>query len=191
VALLVCGLSACSNLRDESVAIEYKPESSPVAVVPGAEKVEVYLVGVDKRVERTNNVATKEGIFAAQVSASNDVVEVVRSAVEQGIKSEGFVIGGGGPVITVEVQNVHNAYRPDGFSNATRANVAFTLRVKNAIGATLYSSFYEGSGKTSYFIDESADEAKASLEQALAVAIRLVTTDNALSAALLSSGRSE
>jgi uncharacterized lipoprotein YajG len=178
-------LAACNSLSEESVAIAYVPSSAPAAV-PGAENVSLSVIAVDKRAQLRDRIGTKRAVNTARLLAANDVIDLVRSAVEQDFKAEGFVIGSGGLTVTIDVQNFYNDFRSEGAFPSALANVAFTLRVKDGAGATLYTRFYEGNGKVENVFNQSADTAKVALQQALANAVRQVTEDQALQAVLQS-----
>jgi uncharacterized lipoprotein YajG len=185
-ALSGCFLAACNTLIDEKTAIDFVPLSTP-AVLPGAESVGISVVAVDKRTGFKDRISTKRTAMGTQVAASNDVVELVRSAVQQELKAEGFAVGTAGITITVEVQNFYTDFPMPGLTMAAAANVSFTLRAKNADGISLYTHFYEGNGRVDPIFNESAANVKKALEQALASAVRQMVADKALQSALLSS----
>ena len=80
----------------------------------------------------------------------------------------------------MELQNFYCDY-----SISTVANVAFTIRVRDLAGLTLYSHYYEGTGNDSSGIFLSAASAKGALEQAIGRAVKQVGEDKELQVALL------
>ena len=61
-----------------------------------------------------------------RIVVDTDVADLVRGAVEQGLKAQGFALAAGGLVVTVELQNFYCD-----FSFTISAGVAFTLRVRD------------------------------------------------------------
>ena len=177
IMMIACGLAACG--REERIALVYMPPASD-AVVPGADRVSLDVVVRDKRAQFTDRVGTLRGSSKILV-ADNDVSELVRSAIAHEFEGQGFVPAAGGLIVTVELQNFYCDY-----SMSTVANVAFTIRVRDLAGLTLYSHHYEGTGKDSSGIFLSKTNAKAALEQALGRAVKQVGEDRALQLALLS-----
>jgi uncharacterized lipoprotein YajG len=179
-AMIALGLlSACSTERTLSLA---QPPAPNAAAVAGAGQVSLDVVSQDKRPQYRDRVGTMRGSNVKMV-ADTDVADFVRSAVEGALKAEGFVLAAGGLVVTVELQNFYC----DASTNPTAA-VAFTVRARTGAGRTLYSHHYEGTGRSGFL--QTADNCKAALEQAVGGAIRQVTDDKTLPAALLSAGRS-
>ena len=185
VATVGCLLAACNSLSEETVAIDYVPSSTPAAI-PGAENVALSVVAADRRVQLKDRIGTKRAVTTARILPANDVVELVRSAVEQQFKALGFAVATGGLAVTVEVQNFYDDFHSGGALLISVANVAFTIKVKNSTGATLYSHFFDGTGRIDNVLDQSAANAKAALQKALADAVRQVAEDKALRSALLS-----
>jgi uncharacterized lipoprotein YajG len=179
---LSLALSACSHFNDEAVAIA-PPSMQPAPTVPGAAAVSLSITAVDKRAQLRDRIADRAGIGAAKVTASNDVIETVRQAIEQEFQAEGFTLGGG-LVVTVEVENFYGQY-----GGGTPARVVFTLRVRDRAGATLATEHYEGSARMRLtLITEEAEAIRKALEQALGNAVSALRNDAALKAKLLSRG---
>lgn len=185
-AALLCLLLACDSLSEERIAVGYVPSAS-IAALPGAERVTVSVGAADKRAGLRDRIATKRAITTARVIADNDVIELVRGAVERELTAQGFAQGAGGIAITVEVQNFYSDFQP---AMTATADVAFTLRAKDHAGATLYTRFYDGTARIANVVNQSAENARLALQQALAGALRQLVEDRALQAALLSPRRS-
>ena len=183
---VVCLIAACDTVRDQTASIDYVPAST-TAVVPGAQNVTVSVVAVDKRSGAKNQLSVKKGVAAAIVYAGNDVIDVVRSAVERELKAQGFVIGAGGFTLTVDVENFYSDFRANAsmFMNAN-GDVSLSLRVRDAAGATRYRQHYQGVSQLGPVYNESAEKVKTTLEQALASAVDQITADKVLQASLLS-----
>jgi uncharacterized lipoprotein YajG len=187
-AALAGVLAGCHSFQNETIAVDYqRPETAP-ATVSGADKVALSFVGVDRRARRTDVISTKEGLSAAQVQVTTDVVDLVRGAVEDDFRARGFRIGAGGLAVTVELLNFYGSFFQGTtvFSGgASTGNVVLTLRVKDSAGLTRYNQTYEGITKVMLFLEETAEKSKASLQKALAEVLRKVNDDQALREALL------
>lgn len=180
IAVASSSLAACQA----EVTLAYTPSANP-PVVAGAAGVVLAVTAIDKRAQFRDRVSTKNGLAASPVVPTNDVVDLVRSAVEAELKAEGFRIGIGGGKVVIDVQNFYNDFVL-GSSHFAKASVTFTLRVKDANDATRYTQIYDGSADERYTFSETANTAKLSLDRALADAVRQVTDDKALQGALLS-----
>jgi uncharacterized lipoprotein YajG len=194
-AAIAGSLFACHNFQEEQVAVEKVPPSARPAALADAGKVILSVVAVDRRAQRTDRLNVKEGWGHPQVLATNDVVEVVRGAVEDDFKALGFVVTEGGLIVTVELQNFYDDnlsvfYAGNGSgTNGIAGHVAFTLRVKDRTGLTRYMHFYEAMTRPTIRFDQTADKTKAALEEALGEILKKVNEDKALQAALLTAPR--
>jgi uncharacterized lipoprotein len=177
IVAIGCALVACTG--EERISLTYAPAPN-VAAVAGADQVTLDVVSQDKRAQFKDRVGTVRG-SSRRIVADNDVVDLLRGAVEHALKVEGFVLAAGGLIITVELQNFYCDY-----SFGTTASVAFTARARNGAGRTLYTRYYEGAGKGSSSLFQTAESAKEALEQAIGNAVNQVIEDKALQAALLS-----
>jgi uncharacterized lipoprotein YajG len=183
IAIIGLALGAC----EAGIKLDYAPATG-VAPVAGAEAVPVSVTGVDMRTQDRDRVSTKNGALRSPVRAENDVVELVRKAVETELKAEGFPSRAGGVAIVAELEEFQNKYILLVFNNTALAKVTFTLKVKGANGITRYSRSYSGLGREPYVMSETGNTAKVALERALAAAMQEVVADRALSQAILAAG---
>lgn len=187
-AVAAASVSACA-LSEDKVAVDYVP-IEVAAQVQGANSVTVSIAGADSRAQYRDRISTKKngyGMEMARIVATNDVVDLVRGAVEREFKAQGFAIGEGGLAVSVELQNFYNNFKVGVFSGIAAAEVAFALKVRNAKGDLLYSRFYDETGTVEGIMLASGTNAKEALEKALAAALRKVVADQGLQQALLSS----
>jgi uncharacterized lipoprotein YajG len=188
IAALAGALAGCHSFQDEAISVDYHRAEASTATVSGAENVTLSFAGVDRRARRTDLISTKEGVSAAQVQVTNDVVDLVRGAVEDDLRARGFRIGSGGLGVTVELLNFYGSFFQGTTvfaGGASTGNVAFTLRVKDAAGLTRYNRTYEGTTRVTAFLDQTAEKSKASLQKALAEVLGKMNGDQALREALL------
>jgi uncharacterized lipoprotein YajG len=182
-------LSACAVIPGK-VAIDYVPDG-PVTPVAGAKAVLLTVSASDQRMQHADRISTKKNFYGmdmARIVADNDVVDLVRRSVERGLRAQGFAIGPGRLVVSVELQTFYNDFRRRLDSWTEIGEVTFALKVTNAGGTVLYSGSYEGTAIDSFFVS-SASNAQDSLQKALTMAIRKMLEDKALHQALLSSAR--
>jgi uncharacterized lipoprotein YajG len=179
IVALAIVLTGCGD-RTVRVSLVYTPPHAPAAV-PGAEAIALDVVNQDKRLQARDRIGlVREG---RAIAMDGDPSSLVRGAVEQELKNQGFVVAPGGLVLTVELQNFYCDY-----GIASNASIAFTLRVREASGRTLYSHFYEGGANagTMFAFDMKA-AIKDLVERALSQAVELVASDKSLQRALLGS----
>ena len=170
-------LSACGD-PTVRVSLVYAPTHTP-DVVPGAGAVALDVVNQDKRVQFKDRIGAVRG--GRNIGTDSDPSELVRGAVEQELKGQGFVVAPGGLVLTVELQNFFCDY---GF--ASSINIGFTIRLRDASGRTLYSHYYEGGANSGDVLTfDMKGAVKKLVEQALAQALDLVAGDKSLQRALL------
>jgi uncharacterized lipoprotein YajG len=138
------------------------------------------VVSQDKRAQFADRVGTIRG-SRRMIVVDTDVTDLVRGAVEQGLKAQGFVLAAGGLVVTIELQNFYCD-----FSFSVSAGVAFTLRVRDKAGRTLFTHYYEGTRSEGSSLFQSTETCKPAFERAIQHAVSQVMDDKALQAALLS-----
>jgi uncharacterized lipoprotein YajG len=187
VAALAGGLSACHSFQEEKIAIAYEAPSVPPAALPGAEKVALSVVGVDRRSRRTDDISTKGGWGQPQVLATTNIVDLVRGALADDLAAQGFARGDD-LTITLELQNFYDVVGVYSTSKSG-GRVAFTLRVKDRAGLTRYTQFYEGTSAVGFRFDQSAELSSDLLQKALTDILKKGNEDKALRDALLTPGR--
>ena len=188
VLVVAVGVGACA-LTEDKVAIDYLPPEA-AAPVTGAAAVTLEVKGTDERQQYRDRIGTKKngyGMEMARITATNDVVEVVRSGIERGLKAEGFGIGPGGLTVSIELQNFYNNYRVGLVSAEAVAEVAFALKVRNAAGTLIYNRFYSIANTYDGVFWMGGANAKASLEKATTLVVSQVLEDRALQDALMAS----
>jgi uncharacterized lipoprotein YajG len=184
-------LSACA-ITEDKVPVDYIPNTG-VTPVAGAETVSIMVTGADLRSQYVDRISTKKngyGMEMARIVATNDVVELVRGAVERELKAQGFAIGPGGASVTVELQNFYNNFRIGLVQGSAVADVALTVKVRNAAGGLVYSQLYDATASIDVMLT-SGTNAKEALQKALTLATNKMLADPALLQALLSTGAAQ
>ena len=188
-AIVAAGLMVGCALSEDKVPVDYVPDPTPRATVAGAGSVTLSLTATDKRTQYNDRIGTKKngyGMEMARIVSTNDVVDLVRTSLEQELKAEGFRIGDGGAAVTIEVQNFYNNFKLGLFAGTAVAEVTFTVKVRNAAGTLLYQNAYTGSGTVDDVMLAGGTNAKAAVEKALAAAVKLAADDAELRKVLLS-----
>lgn len=182
-------LSACA-LAEDKVPVDYVPAAGQDAgALAGAADVAIVLTATDQRTQYADRISTKKngyGMEMARILATNDVVDLVRGALERELKALGFRTDAGGLPVGVELQNFYNNFKVGFFSGDAVAEVAFVLKVRDPGGALLFSQLYSATGTEANIQLASGENAKAALQKALTAAIRAAIDDQALRQALLS-----
>jgi uncharacterized lipoprotein YajG len=188
-AIIAAGLLAGCALSEDKVPVDYVADPTPRAAVAGAESVTLSVTAADKRTQYNDRIGTKKngyGMEMARIVSTNNVVDLVRTSLEQELKAEGFRIGEGGAAITIEVQNFYNNFKIGLFAGTAVAEVTFTVKVRNAAGALLYQNAYTATGTVENVMLASGTNAKAAVEKALAAAVKQAADDTELRKVLLS-----
>jgi uncharacterized lipoprotein len=188
-AVVAAGLMVGCALSEDKVPVDYVPDPTPRASVAGAEGVTLSLTAADKRTQYNDRIGTKKnayGMEMARIVSTNNVVDLVRTSLEQELKAEGFRIGQGGAAVTVEVQNFYNNFQIGLFAGTAVAEVTFTVKLRSASGALLYQNAYTATGAVDNVMLASGVNAKAAVEKALTAAVKLAADDAELRKVLLS-----
>lgn len=193
VTVLLFGCLGACALSEDKVPVDYVPAESTEAI-GGASAVTLEISASDQRAQYRDRIGTKKngyGMEMARIVATNDVVDLVRSGVEQGLKAQGFTIGARGLAVSIELQNFYNNFKVGFASGTAVAEVAFALKVRNASGTLVYSQLYDATNSDGDIFLASGKNAKASLEKALTKAITSMLEDKALQRALLATAKTK
>jgi uncharacterized lipoprotein YajG len=189
VAVVAAGLMVGCALSEDKVPVDYVPDPTLRAPVAGAANVTLSLTATDKRAQYNDRIGTKKngyGMEMARIVSTNNVVDLVRTSLEQELKAEGFRVGEGGTTLTIEVQNFYNNFKLGLLAGTAAAEVTFTVKVRNAAGTLLYQNAYTGNGTVDDVMLAGGTNAKAAVEKALTAAVKLAADDAELRKVLLS-----
>lgn len=185
-------VGACAIIEDK-VPVDYVPDPTPRAAVPGAANVTLSLTAVDRRTQYNDRISTKKngyGMEMARIVSTNNLVDLVRTSLEQELKAEGFRIGDGGTSLTIELQNFYSNFKIGLFAGAAVADVTFTLKVRNTAGTLLYQNAITGNATVDNVMLASGTNAKAAVEKALTAAVKQAADDPEMRKVLLQAGAS-
>jgi uncharacterized lipoprotein len=161
-------------------------------VVDGAKTVNVVVKGQDNRVSNRDRIGTKKngyGMEAARITSQNNVVELVRGAVEQELQSLGFKTGPGGLTVKVELETFYNDFKSSLFNLDAVAEVAFTVTALNPDGSYVYSKSYRAVGTNPSIFMATPESAEPALERALTQSMATLVQDEKLHRALITAGQ--
>lgn len=191
--LLAFTLGACA-LSEDVVPVNYIAPPD-LKVVPGASNVTVAVTGDDQRVANKDRISTKKngyGMEMAPIKAQNDLVALVRSAVEHELSSLGFktVEGINGDVLAkISLDTFYCDFKVGFWSGDAVAEVAFTLKATRPDGSLIYSRSYKGIGMNKDVMLASGGNAQLALQNALTNAMASVVGDDDLHKALVDSAK--
>jgi uncharacterized lipoprotein YajG len=183
-ALLTLGLTGCA-ITPATESLKYTPQSN-VQRIAGAENISVNVVTTDSRVDKV--IANKVNAFnmkMAGISADEPVERIVNRAIEQELKSRGFMLNkNGGFVIQADVTKFYND-RTAGFVSITdQASADFDLSLSNG-KSIVYTGKIHGIYTESQALVKMPNDSSF-VEKALANAITNLFNDTAFITALSS-----
>lgn len=179
-------LGGCA-LTEDQVAINYMPPPN-LTVVNGASSVAVAVSGQDGRASNKDRISSKKngyGMEMARIVAANDIVELVRAAVERELESLGFKIAATGLPVKVEVQTFYSDFKIGFWSGSAVAEVVFNLTASASDGALVYARSYKGIGISKNVMIASGSNAQPALQEALTNAMAQLIQDENLQKALV------
>jgi len=183
-------LAGCA-LTEDQVAVQYNAPANTTRIQDAA-LVAVSVTAQDGRVSYRDRVSTKKngyGMEMAKIVASNDVVELVRGAVEKEFGAFGLNIGANDLQATVDLQVFYNDFKIGFFAGDAVAEVSFNLTVRSPQGNILYSRSYRGVGTNKDILLAMGEQALPALQAALSKAMEQFVADAGLHAALEQAAR--
>jgi uncharacterized lipoprotein YajG len=186
--LLIAMLSLVTGcaLVEDRVTMNYNPPAN-LAVIQNAQALPISVQAQDGRASNKDRISSKKngyGMEMARIVAANDVVQLVRDAVEHELTSFGFPPGPGGLKASVDLQTFYNDFKIGFFSGDAVAEVAFNLIISNTSGAMIYARSYKGVGMNRNVLLAQGREAQPALQEALTNAMQDMISDAGLQAAL-------
>ena len=184
-ALLLLPLAGCAFTTD-TVDIRYQ-STAAAAPIPGAAQIAVTVVVNDARSGRPDQVSVKKngyGMEMAPILASRPVADIIRDAVTDELRRDGFGIGPGGKAVVVDIAKFNNDFKTGFFSGDAASEVFLSVQVRTASGQIAYSRPITGENATSGVVMMGGDNAKQSLERSLSNAVAKLMADPSFTQAL-------
>ena len=189
--LVLLGLLSGCGVGHETVQVYYSPPTNQ-DVVDGAKSVSISVIGKDGRKsdrDRISTIRNGYGRPTSIVSSGNDVVELVRSAVERELRLLGFKNAPGGIAVNVELRTFLITFDLHLFTADAKGEVVFDLTAIDASGGRVYSRRYRGTGFQGGVVPLTGELSKPALQYALTNAVAEMVRDNSLRQALVAVGR--
>ena len=184
--LCLVGLLAGCALTEDQVDVDYKAPAQSVRI-QDASLMAVAVTARDGRVSYRDRVSTKKngyGMEMAKIVSRNDVLALVREAVEKEFSRFGFKIGTDDLQAAVDLQAFYSDFKMGFFAGDAVAEVSFNLTVRAPKGEILYARTYRGVGRNENVLLAGGDQAQPALQAALTNAMEQFVSDTALHAAL-------
>lgn len=167
-ALLACAAFTGCALTPETIAVEYAPSTNvlPIAV---ASSVPITVVVSDAR-GATDRVASKQNMYGmemAAISTTEEIPEIVKSAMEAELSARGYAVNDTGVVVACEVFDFSSKFQSGFWSGTAVANVRLNVKVRNAQGSYIFSELVRGEGRKEKIQLASGANAKPALDAAL------------------------
>jgi uncharacterized lipoprotein YajG len=183
-ALAAAGCSSAAS--SSTVTLAY---TQPAFLTPAqhAEGVGVRVVVQDERADKTKvgDVVGGSGVAESPITSTNDVTEVVHSAVRSGLETRGFNVGTGSVAMRIAIRRFTTLYQAGLLGGASDTYVELSVQVASASGKTIFQKSYTGSGQQPGMQMSSGRGAAEALDDALDQAITTMLTDSNLMNALV------
>lgn len=184
------GLPGCALVTD-TVDVRYQ-SAVAAAPVPGAERAVVQVATTEGRSGRPDQISSKKngyGMEMAAILSSRLPTDLVRDAITEELRKEGFRIGQGAVTVSAEVTKFSNDFKTGFFSADAAGEVTLGIQVRSAAGQILYSRTVTGEGLVTGVQLMGGNNAKDAVEKALSAAVARLVSDQAFTRALLDAGR--
>ena len=178
--LLLTFILAGCGLTTDRIRLDYVVRGGRDRV-PGAADIKVEVKIADQRAERDNVGRKINGMGG--IAATNDVVELVRSAIATELELRGF--GRGDEVIVAgDLSKFYNRFEMGFFAGDSIAEVVLSLQIKGKDGNILFAKNIVAQGLEPNVQVAAGHNAKSSMEDALARAMEQLFHDPAFIPAL-------
>lgn len=186
LTLLSFQFAGCA-LTTDRVNIGYKARAN-IAVVEGAEKVNIKVVNEDKRTVYKDRVGVKKNGYGMEMAAiipTADVSKTFADAIASEMESLGFKIGEGGKTLKVELVRFYNDFKMGFFAGDSVADGLINVSVSNKSGELIFTRSYEGGGIEKNIQLATGENARLALEKAMTDIVTKIPQDKDLQSALL------
>lgn len=163
---LVVLFTGC-GLTTDKIGLRYTPRGAREKVA-GAERIRVEVVMKDSRLDREKLGTKMSGMGG--IAATNDVVELIKSAIESELAQRGFSHGNT-VVVHGDLINFANEFKMGFWAGDSVAELHLEVQVKDQAGGTVFSKRVRTTGLEPNIQVAAGHNAKAALEQALAKGI--------------------
>lgn len=187
---LLAVLGACA-LTPDQINLQYQ-STAQTAVVPEASGIVVQVTAAEGRHADLGKVSAKKnayGMEMAPITTDQSLPELVKSAVEQELRREGFQIGTGPVLVQLELEKFYNDFKSGFWGGDAVAEITVMAQVKSADGRILYARSVTGTGEEKDIMLAVGENAKAALDRALSACVARLVGDRNFTQAILTAGR--
>lgn len=177
--LVVIFLASGCALTKDYVVLSYDPQTN-VEKIKGADGVKVKVEISDIRTIR-DKVSSKKnsyGMEMAPIIAQNDVVNLLKKAIETEFKNRGFEMADGSVQVLAELNKYYSDFKTGVWAGKAVAEVVMNLQVKKPDKSILYSKLITGENTLTVQL-ASGKNAKLALDAALKDAVSKLFADAA------------
>ena len=181
-------LSGCAFTTDK-IALNYNARGARDKVAD-AETVQIQVTANDNRVTR-DKVGKKINGYGHEmggIASTNDVIELVRGAIETELSLRGFPKGDS-VLVSCDVNQFWNHFKMGFFAGDSIAEINLAVQVRNHEGNVFYSKEMAAQGLEPNIQIAAGHNAKAALEQGLSKAIEDLFQDPAFIPSLLKASK--
>lgn len=179
ILLVMVFLANGCALTKDYVVLSYDPQTN-VEKMKRADLVRVKVEISDVRTVR-DKVSSKKnsyGMEMAPIIAQNDVVDLLKKAIEAELRNRGFELADGSVEVLAELNKYYNDFKTGFWSGRAVAEVVMNVQVKKPDKSILYSKMI--TGEYSHTVQlASGKNAKISLDAALKDAMSKLFADTA------------
>lgn len=161
-------LDGCATSKDY-ISLHYVPQTN-VTAIAGADHVSVGVEISDVRSihDRVGNKKNGYGMEMASIIATNDVLVLVKKAIQDELSNRGFKLSDGNVTVMVELSKFYNEFKVGMWSGDAVAELTMSVQIKKSDGNIIYSKLINGEGEKLKIQMASGTNAKVALEGALA-----------------------
>jgi uncharacterized lipoprotein YajG len=167
--LLALSLLAGCAITPSKIQLTYEPQTR-VDPLTGAGNVSVQVVIMDQRLvnDSVGRKMNGYGMEMAPITATNNVPEFIKHAIETELVNRGFKIGSGNTVTVVgELAKFYNEFKEGFWAGSAVAELNLNVMIKNGNGTIVYSRLIGGRGIVPNIQMASGENARIALNCAL------------------------
>lgn len=184
--LLLASLEACALTTDE-VNLQYH-SAVPQNAAGGASGVEVQVIGTEGRSSDLHKVSVKKngyGMEMAPIIANQSLPNLVKVAVQEELTKEGFKIGPGAVVVSIELDKFYNDFKIGFWAGHAASEVTILAKVKAQGGRIFYARSITGNADVGGMVLADGANATLSLDNAFSACVARLIEDPEFTRAIL------
>ncbi len=136
--------SGCALTKDH-VVLSYDPQTNVQRMERAdAVKVKVEISDVRTIKDKVSSKKNSYGMEMAPIIAQNDVVDLLKKAIEAELKNRGFELADGSVQVLAELNKCYNDFKTGFWSGRAVAEVVMNIQVKKPDKSILYSKLITG-----------------------------------------------